>query len=119
MRLPAFEVHIVSVVVVVSATTPVDAATASQGEAPIVDVPLARSCVCVRIIPSTSNFRRNNFKFSLPHYHNKMNNEVGKYLLHHLLLRLFCWKKLVTTHSRTYRQYVYRHESGNSALILN
>jgi hypothetical protein len=33
----------------------------------------------------------------LPHYYHKMNNEVnevGEYLLQHLLLRLFCWNKL-------------------------
>jgi hypothetical protein len=31
------------------------------------------------------------------HYYNKMNNEVnevGEYLFYHLLLGLFCWKKL-------------------------
>jgi hypothetical protein len=39
-----------------------------------------------------------NLKPSNPHCNDKLNNEVnevGKYLLHHLLLlRLFCWKKL-------------------------
>jgi hypothetical protein len=47
---------------------------------------------------ATNNYiHQSNLITLLPHYYDKMDNEVnevGEYLLHHFLRRLFCWNKL-------------------------